>query len=367
MLKQVEQETGKGDFLPNLCEVQAVFFLILVGELLAFAFVIINRGVDDFDWLFFGSMSFLVQWVMLVSAACICPLRPWFKRQNGVVAGSVSFGIVMFYTVLFTIIGAWLDIDEIDIATSLWNNLIVAAIFAGLVLRYFYLQQQLHNREQAELRSRIQAMQSRIRPHFLFNSMNSIASLIAIDPDAAEKMVVDLSELFRSSLSEPGLVPIEDEIRLCEKFVSIEQIRLGDRLRVKWELELLGQKLLIPSLTLQPLIENAINHGIQPLPGGGLVEINVSFVPFTKGRFSAAKASLANDAKPSTSLVGTVNIVIKNPVDTNLRDSQGIQSNGIALKNIRHRLEAHFGLDAKIYVDEQDNCFSTVVRYPVFE
>ena len=123
-----------------------------------------------------------------------------------------------------------------------------------MVLRWFYLQQQLQNREQAALKSRIQALQSRIRPHFLFNSMNSIASLIDIDPEAAEKMVVDLSELFRASLMEPGLVSIEDEIALCKQFVSIEQTRLGPRLAVEWNVDLSEGSFKIPSLMLQPLI-----------------------------------------------------------------------------------------------------------------
>lgn len=354
MIKPVKHETGKGDFLPDLCAVHAVFFLILVGELLAFAFVIVNRGIEDFNWLFFGSMSFLVQWVILSSAATICPLRPWFKHQNSFVAGTISFTIVMLYTLLFTIIGAWLNIDVITLS-SICNNLVVAAIFAGLVLRYFYLQQQLHNREQAELRSRIQAMQSRIRPHFLFNSMNSIASLIAIEPDAAEKMVVDLAELFRKSLSEPALVPITDEIKLCEKFVSIEKIRLGERLNVEWDIDLQGANPTIPSLTLQPLIENAINHGIQPLPGGGTVHVHVSFAEQSKVRASDA----AHGARP-----GHVCIIIKNPIDRALRDARGAQGNGMALKNIEHRLEAHFGPTAKMVLEQGEHEFRTELHYP---
>lgn len=354
MSKPSDHEYGKGDFLPDLCAVNSVFFLILVGELLSFAFVVINRGVEQFSWLFFGTMSFLVQWVILASAAVICPLRSWFKTQNGIVAGSVSFSIVMIFTLAFSIVGAWLKFDVLHISTLI-NNLIVAAIFAGLVLRYFYLQQQLHNREQAELRSRIQAMQSRIRPHFLFNSMNSIASLIAIDPDAAEKMVVDLAELFRKSLSEPTLVTIEDEIRLCEKFVSIEKIRLGERLQVQWKIDLAGFKPSIPSLTMQPLIENAINHGIQPLTQGGLVEISVSYEAAKAGKESSPDAA-----------DGMVCIVIKNPVDRAARDAVGTRGNGMALQNIEHRLEAIYGPRAKIYCDEWDSSFSTVIRYPAF-
>ncbi len=340
MINPRDEESGKGDFLPDLCTVQAVFFLILVGELLAFAMVIINRGVENFSWLFFGSVSFLVQWIILASAASICPLRPWFKRQNGIVAGSVSFTIVMTLTLIFTVIGSWVEGDR-ALDSKLMNNMLIAAIFAGLVLRYFYLQQQLHNREQAELRSRIQALQSRIRPHFLFNSMNSIASLIMIDPEAAEKMVVDLSQLFRSSLSNLALVPIKDEISLCEKFISIEQIRLGDRLQVNWRVDLAERNPPIPSLALQPIIENAIYHGVQPLRDGGQVDVTIH-------------------------LVGAeVNITVQNPLDKDARDAHKSASNGVALSNIRYRLDAHFGSRAKLQVEEGGTTFKVTMNYPV--
>ncbi len=263
----------EGDFLPDLCTHQAVFSLILVGELLAFAFVVIDQGFAHFRWSHFGAVSFLVQWIVLASAACLCPLRPWLKRQNGIVAGTISYSIVLLLTAAFTVLGQWLVHRQIlPDPYVLLENLSISAIFAGVVLRYFYLQQQLSNREQVELQSRIQALQSRIRPHFLFNSMNSIASLIDIDPKAAEKMVVDLSQLFRASLSEATSVPLSQEIQLCEQFISIEQMRLGDRLSVEWHVDVDADSIAIPSLLLQPLIENAIYHGVQPLPEGGIVE-----------------------------------------------------------------------------------------------
>ncbi len=110
----------------------------------------------------------------------------------------------------------------------------IACIIAGMVLRYFYVQQQLREQEQSELQSRIQALQSRIRPHFLFNSMNIIASLISVDPETAESVVEDLSELFRASLNDAGnQVLLTEELELCERYVRIEQLRLGDRLKAR--------------------------------------------------------------------------------------------------------------------------------------
>ncbi len=332
-----------GDFLPDLCTPQAVFSLILVGELLSFSFVVIDLGFTQFEWAHFGAVSFLVQWIVLASAACLCPLRPWLKHQIGLVAGTVSYGIVLLLTAVFTLLGQWLSAQNFfKNNMTVLENLMISAIFAGVVLRYFYLQQQLHNREQAELQARIQALQSRIRPHFLFNSMNSIVSLIDIDPKAAEKMVLDLAQLFRASLSELSIVSLEDEVKLCKQFVSIEKTRLGDRLELDWQISMGEKPVEIPSLLLQPLIENAIYHGVQPLPEGGTVTVKID--------------------------VGDqyVNIDVRNPFTAPTAISQDdSKNNGMALENIYHRLQAHYDDLANIESSQNNNEFSISIRYPI--
>lgn len=328
--------------MPNLCSVQAVFHLILVGELLAIALTVVHGGVINFDWHRLGVLSMLIQWIVLTSAACLCPLRPWFKCQRPMVAGVVSYVIVLAITVLYSIMAAMLPgygkVEGTGATPDLLlTNLMLAAVFAGIVLRYFYLQQQLQNQQRAELNARIQALQARIRPHFLFNSMNSIASLIAIDPDAAEDMVIDLSELFRASLSEPGLIPLAQELELCRRFVAIEQVRIGERLHVRWDVDVLPEAV-IPSLLLQPLIENAIYHGIQPIPAGGTVEILVK----VQGQNCWVK--------------------VTNPVgDKSQATNKG---NGLALENIQHRLEAHYGRKAQINVEARPHSYTVCVTFP---
>lgn len=315
-----------------------MFHLILVGELLAIALTVVQSGVLNFNWNRLGVLSMLIQWIVLTSAACLCPLRPWFKRRHPMVAGLVSYAMVLCITVLFSALGTFMQVGSEGIHWDfLFTNLMLAAVFAGIVLRYFYLQQQLRNQQQAELNARIQALQARIRPHFLFNSMNSIASLIAIDQDAAERMVVDLSELFRASLSEPGLIPLERELELCRRFVAIEQTRIGDRLQVTWEVDTIPEAM-VPSLLLQPLIENAIYHGVQPLLEGGTVAISVK---------------AAN---------GRCQIRVRNPVGDKHQASN--KGNGIALDNIRHRLEAHYGAKAGLAVDATGTHYEVVVEFP---
>ena len=160
---------------------------------------------------------------------------------------------------------------------AVMRNVLIAGIMGGIAFRYFYLQHQLRRQEQAELNSRIQALQSRIRLHFLFNSMNIIASLIVVDPDLAEQVVEDLSELFRASLNDDSDHPValSEELTLCRKYVNIETLRLGDRLHVDWQVEIDEHEVKIPLLTLQPPLENAIYHGIQPLPEGRVVTVRI--------------------------------------------------------------------------------------------
>eukprot|EP01031_Cornospumella_fuschlensis_P016430 gene16430-20080_t len=145
---------------------------------------------------------------------------------------------------------------------------------SALLLRYFFLQSQWRRQQQAELRARIESLQARIRPHFLFNSLNSIASLVVIDPYKAEQAVLDLSDLFRASLAKPGtLVSWAEELELSKRYLSIEQYRLGERLQLDWQVDDVPDDLPIPQLTLQPLLENALIYGIQPRIEGGLVRV----------------------------------------------------------------------------------------------
>ncbi|MNN21175.1 Sensor histidine kinase YehU [compost metagenome] len=210
---------------------------------------------------------------------------------------------------------------------------------SGLVLRYFYLQSQWRRQQQAELRARLEALQARIRPHFLFNSLNSIASLIASDPDKAELAVLDLSDLFRASLATPGsLVAWRDELALGRRYLSIEQYRLGERLQLDWQVAGVPDDLPIPQLTLQPLLENAIIHGIQPRIDGGRIEVQASY----------------HD--------GLFQLCVSNPYDSEpAAVSRGTRQ---ALGNIDARLVALFGPQATLSSERRDGRHFTCLRYP---
>ena len=339
---QSEAHAGSRPFIvPELCNVAAISLLILFGELLVL--VLLFAG-GELSWIRLALMSLLVQWVALSSAGLLCATRSRLSKLGLTAGGLAAFFLVMVVTFSVGIGSAWLLAGSASADSINWETiagqLVIAGIITVLALRYFYVQQQLRAQEQAELESRIQALQSRIRPHFLFNSMNIIASLIATDPETAESVVEDLSELFRASLNEAGnQVPLSDELDLCERYVRIEALRLGDRLKLDWQVDDPGRAVKIPLLTLQPLLENAIYHGIQPLPEGGTIAVRLWF----------------DDNQ--------VHVEIENPLPPDSYRSQS-QGNKMALNNIRSRLNVLYGGRAELSTTQLDGRYVTRLSYP---
>lgn len=272
---------GRGSFLPNLCDVRVLFLVVLGGQLLAFTLVLAaGRGRDFFSEL--AVVSLFVQWVGLSSAAALCLLRTWLARMPDGVAGTLAWGLVLAVTAAFSELVYQLPaaaaMGLTRAPTEHWRllcgNLAIGAIVSAVALRHAYVQYHWRQQVEQQAQARIQALQSRIRPHFLFNSMNTIASLTRSDPALAERAVEDLAELFRVTLGDASVpTTLGREIETCRRYLDIEGLRLGDRLRVEWALEGLPEDALIPALSLQPLVENAVYHGVQPSARGGVVRI----------------------------------------------------------------------------------------------
>ncbi|HET9122915.1 MAG TPA: sensor histidine kinase [Acidiferrobacteraceae bacterium] len=220
--------------------------------------------------------------------------------------------------------------------------LLLGSILGFLGLRYLAMTHRAQLDAKREQESRMQALQSRIRPHFLFNSMNSVASLTRSDPARAETALQDLADLFRVLLADARkLVPISAEREISRQYLEIEKLRLGDRLKVTWNVSNVPRTALIPALTLQPLLENAIYHGIEPRFGGGTVRIEL----WTEGD-------------------RTLNIMISNPMPEVPKRAHG-KGNKIALDNIRQRLETYFGSEASLQTLEEGGQYHVKVRMPI--
>ncbi|MEL0169365.1 MAG: histidine kinase [Pseudomonadaceae bacterium] len=335
---------GEDFFLPDLCSSVAVFTLVVLAQLVVLVWVLAQPVVGVFDWIQLAMASLFVQWIVLLSAGLLCRLRGWMQRRPLVVAVAVCYAVVIAPTLLFTVLGDWVVYRGMTGALhweseQLLRHGLIALIMTSLLLRYFYLQQQWQRQHQAELRSRLQALQSRIRPHFLFNSLNSIASLIEIEPAKAEQAVLDLSDLFRANLASPDTLSSWGEERtLCEGYLRIEQYRLGERMRVHWAVEQLPDETPMPLLTLQPLLENAILHGLQPRVDGGDMYI--------EGRLNN----------------GMVELVVRNTCPEQTDSHQGAH---MAMGNIRARLQALFGEQSKLEGWRDGECFFSRLVYPV--
>ncbi|KKL59549.1 hypothetical protein LCGC14_2214210, partial [marine sediment metagenome] len=316
-------------FIPDLCNVQAVLFLVLVAELLAIVLELAESGLRAFNWQSFALASLFIQWVFLLSAALLCQLRSGLSDWPLPRAASLCYLVILAVVASASALGQWL-LSGVFSGSGQWrldgwklaSDVLMCAVLAGIVLRYFYLTQQLRLNQRAELQARIQALQSRIRPHFLFNSMNIIASLIAVDQEAAETAVEDLAGLFRASLAEVATqVTFAEELELCRRYTRIEKLRLGERLQMDWQVDQVPQSLNIPSLTLQPLLENAIYHGIQQMPKGGTVTV---IAHYQQGIFT---------------------LTVINPVVDPVVDKPGtnVDGNRLAQDNIHRRLQALYG------------------------
>ncbi|WP_313033911.1 sensor histidine kinase [Acinetobacter sp.] len=290
-----------------------------------------------------------IDWVLLAFVALMERLQKkiqHFSFGQTLVAGFVLVQVIVLITTVvlngFIFFGQNFQFQHLTLQVlfdGVGLNLSFGVLIGSFCFRYLYMREQWVRQQNSELNARIQAMQARIHPHFLFNSLNTVISLISIDPDKAEQMLLNLSQLFRASFKELKLVRLKDEIELCQRYLAIEQIRLGDRLHIEWKYddEVLFSEIQIPLLTLQPLVENSIFHGVEKF--------------LTKSTISILIEILQNQ----------VNIVITNPYTQdkiNLR-----QGHGIAVENVKQRLEAYYGRSATFQTYAGKGIFTTVVQY----
>jgi len=322
-------------FLPDFCGMRMVLALIVISELLALVLALGSLESRD-RWADLGVISLFVQWVALTGAALLCFSRRWLARLPNSTAAVLSYLLLLAVTALISEAVYWLlqgEVVGMPVPAGwhqdfLLRNLAVSAVVSAVALRYFYVQHQWRRNIESESTARIQALQSRIRPHFLFNSMNVIASLARSRPQLAEAAVENLADLFRASLADArNRVPLREELGMARKYLHIEQLRLGERLRMEWDMDAVPDDALIPVLTLQPLLENAVYHGIEPLAEGGDISI--------QGREAG----------------GMIEIRLSNPVTPQGAPSRAY-SNHIGVDNVRERLAAYYGANAGLTIEE---------------
>jgi two-component system, LytTR family, sensor histidine kinase AlgZ len=337
-------------WLPDLCRLPRIALLLGVAELTVAVIALAPDGGERWSFGRFASASGFALWLALTVAVLLCVARAPLSRLGRTAGGALAVlaaalvaavGAAMVHAIDFNL-GYALVPEGVTMARFALGSAAVAALIVAVVLRYLYAVDGWQAQVRASARAEADALQARICPHFLFNSMNTIAGLVRRDPEVAERAVLDLSDLFRAALGAgQGDSSLREEVELAERYLAIEALRLGPRLRVQWRRgEPLPWDLVLPRLVLQPLVENAILHGISRLPAGGTVEIDLR----AEGRW--LQVEVANPAPPP-------------------RERDGGAGAHHARSSIGHRLAYAFGPQARVTGDWDGGHYRAGFRVPL--
>lgn len=342
----------KQHFLPNFCEARMIFNVVAIAEMLALVISLVMPVPSIFFSNYFEALlqiSIFIQWIALASAVGLCLTRNYLARLPNHMALITAYLLLLLITFIVNECAVWIlwAAGKIASPRPVWyahlhfQNISVSAIINALMLGYFLTKQELKQRTASEAHAKMQALQSRIRPHFVFNAMNIIASLTRSDPKKAETAIEDMSDLFRMMLNEEEtLVPVNKEIDVARKYLALEELRLDNRLQIMWDIGKFPRKAIMPILTLQPLLENAITYGIEPLSTGGVVSVTL----WEEDDIIRIRIThpLPKPKKKDTS----------HEIDT-------------ALENIQQRFHTYYGDKAKIRWERENDRFIISVSLPV--
>ena len=329
--------------LADFCSIRSVLLVIVTMVLLAIVVLMVPGQQLGVSWASLGMIAMFLQWLGLLSLGVLCLISPLLKRVSMLSGAVLTFVLIQLVTVgvsevTYQITHYYAVLANLrmeDHELFLLRNLMISMIISGVALRYMYLQRQLQLRIEAENQAQIQALQARIRPHFLFNSMNTIAALTL-----AEKAVLDLSQIYRASLkADDRMTTLADEIQLTRHYLEVEKLRLHDRLTVDWQVDETALSMQLPSLMIQPLVENAVYHGIEPRTDGGTINIRIQ----------------QRDK---------LHIVITNPLPSK-DDITQQQGNRMAIRNICQRLNIAYGKQASLDSTQDDREYRVTIDIPV--
>lgn len=333
--------------LPDFCQPQAALLVVLLGALLAVMLALAGGGFENF-WLRLGLTALFVEAVVLAASLLLCTARGPLSNLPPLLAYVVIFAVIQALVVLASLIGARLVPVELLIPSAgigplLVRNVLISSIATLVLLRFLSLHRQWQHQVRAEATARLAALQARIRPHFLFNALNTIASLVRTRPEQAEEAVLDLSDLLRSGLTEPAEHRLDEELELVRGYLRIEALRLGSRLRIDWSIaEDAPLDAHVPALLIQPLVENAVVHGIARLAEGGRLLLSIERAGRDRWR-----------------------VIIENPVAPEAEVPVADRGNRMALDNVRKRLALAFGDEGRCRVDRSDGRFRVELVAPI--
>jgi len=275
----------------------------------------------------------LLEPLLLMQVLVLIALDPWLRR----LAYAWGCVVVLVTTVIIVALALYVDRNWLHIGEMpWWRAAALGLTVSGTALVYFYYR--VRALSPALIAARLQALQSRIRPHFLFNTINAVLSLIRSEPKRAETALEDLADLFRALMADNRkLIPLADEVSMCRQYLNLETLRLGERLQIRWHIDRMPADALVPPLILQPLIENAVYHGVQASNEPGEVSINI----FARR--------------------GVLHAILTNPMDPKGPSHSG---NRMAIDNIRERLALHFDAEAGLSSKAVHNTYQVHIHLP---
>ena len=322
------RQSADRDVLPDFRNLGVIARLLIAVNAAVFADVLLDA--PDFTQALdrFAQSAAFVEPLLLAILVVLYAISPPLRRLP-YWTGCVSLVALVLVVVAAYVVG-------LGMASVLPRLLLVALLVIAALLAYLRLLTKAHSPALAE--ARLQALQARIRPHFLFNSLNAVLVLIRRDPPRAERALEDLADLFRTLMSDARqFVRLADEIALLERYADLEHMRLGERLRITWELDGAPEDALLPPLVLQPLLENAVYHGVEPGTGPGEVAVRIE----RRGARVLAR--------------------IENPY---LEAEMQRAGNRMALDNIRERLQLFFDAEARIATSVRDGRYRVEIEIP---
>ena len=309
-------QNAPSDSLPDFRNLGVMVRILLLGNIAGFAAALIQSRDTVQLAQELVELAAVLEPLLLLSLLSLYAVSKWLARLPYAWGIAIVLLLETAWTAL--VLNAGMVLGESTTSFSLARAWILCALLTALLVAYFFWRRRAFSPALTE--ARLQALQARIRPHFLFNSLNAVLSLIRSEPKRAEAALEDLAELFRALMQDNRrLTTLADELALCRQYLNLEQLRLGERLQVDWDVQTMPGDALVPQLLLQPLVENAIYHGIEPGAGPGTVLIRIS-----------------RDKDQ-------VRLLLANPYHPEHQHRPG---NRMALANIRERLALHFDVEA---------------------
>jgi len=308
--------------------------ILLLGNLAGFAAAMIQSPNAVQLAQQFTGLAAVLEPVLALSLLSLYILSKWLSRLP--YAWGIAVVLLLEEGLTALVLNAVTLPGEAITPFGLARAGILCAMLTVFLLAYFFWRRRAYSPALAD--ARLQALQARIRPHFLFNSINAVLSLMRSEPKRAEEALEDLAELFRALMQDNRrLSTLADELALCRQYLNLEQLRLGERLRIDWDLAAMPGDALVPQLLLQPLVENAIYHGIEPGIEPGTVRI-----------------CIARDKSQ-------VRLLLTNPYHP---DHQHRAGNRMALANLRERLALHFDVEASLDTEVAGDRFEIRIVLP---